>query len=378
VTRWPEATDERLAREAPGRALRTPAAESAPRPFTPGGGAPRSEEELEDVLATPTSETIAAMTRLDGDVLVLGAGGKIGPSLARLTRRALLAGRPARRVTCVSRFSSPGVAEGLESAGIDTIACDLLSADALSQLPDAPNVIYLAGFKFGASARPDLLWALNCYLPAMVADRFAAARIVALSTGNVYPPVPVDGGGAVEETLPDPIGEYAQSCLGRERLLQYVASRHGTKLALVRLNYASDLRYGVLVDLAQHILRAEPVDVSMGFFNTIWQADANNTILQMLELCSNPATVLNVTGPETLAVRESASRLADVMGTAPPVLVGSEGSVALLSNASRCHSLLGAPRVSGQTLLDWTAEWAADGGRILGKPTHFEVIDGRY
>jgi dTDP-4-dehydrorhamnose reductase len=338
---------------------------------------PRGEDELEALLAAPTRETSEAAATLDGDLVVLGAGGKMGPSLAALAKRSIDAAGFPHRVVCVSRFGSPGVPDRLRRLGIETIAADLLHRDELRRLPDAPNVIYLAGMKFGTSGAPHLTWALNCYLPALVAERFRESRIVALSTGNVYPLVPVSGRGADETTEPAPVGEYAQSCLGRERMFEFVASRHGTPVLLVRLNYATDLRYGVLLDIARKVRRGEPVDVSMGAVNTIWQGDANAAVLRGLGLCANPPRVLNVTGPEVVSVREAALRFAELLGT-QATFTGAESDLALLSDASRYHSLLGLPGVSAETLIDWTAEWVRNELPTLDKPTHFETRDGRF
>ena len=338
---------------------------------------PQSDEELEALLSTPTPETVEAASRLDGDLMVLGAGGKMGPSLARLAKLSIEEAGAPHRVICVSRFSASDVPGQLESIGIETITTDLLDRSGLARLPDAPNVIYLAGMKFGASSAPGLTWALNCYLPAVVAERFRTARIVALSTGNVYPFVPTSSGGADEATPPAPVGEYAQSCLGRERMFEYIASKHGTRVLLVRLNYATDLRYGVLLDIAQKVYRGEPVDVSMSRVNTIWQGDANAVFLRALELCDNPPYVLNVTGPEAVSVREVALRFAERFGRSAR-FVGAESDVALLSDASRCHALYGRPRVPVDTLVEWTAEWVRREMPTLDKPTHFETQDGKF
>ena len=338
---------------------------------------PQSEEELDALLSTPIDETVEAASRLDGDLLVLGAGGKMGPSLARLAKLSIEEAGAPWRVICVSRFGVSDVPARLESMGIETITADLLDRSPLARLPDAPNVIYLAGMKFGATDAPGLTWALNCYLPAIVAERFRTARIVALSTGNVYPFVPTSSGGADEATPPAPVGEYAQSCLGRERMFEYVASKHGTRVLLVRLNYATDLRYGVLLDIAQKVYRGEPVDVSMSSVNTIWQGDANAVLLRAFELCDNPPYVLNVTGPEAISVREAALWFAGRLGRTAR-FVGAESEVALLSDASRCHALYGRPRVPLDTLLEWTAAWVRREMPTLDKPTHFETQDGRF
>jgi len=339
---------------------------------------PRNEAELEDILTAPTAETVEAMTRLDGDLLILGAGGKMGPTLARLAERSIeAAGRP-HRVICVSRFRGSGVAESLARFGIETISCDLLDREAVQKLPDAPNLLFMAGMKFGSNEAPALTWAMNCYVPALVAERYRAARIVALSTGNVYPFVSVDSGGATEETPPEPVGEYAQSCLGRERMFEFMASRNGARVLLVRLNYASDLRYGVLLDIAQKVYHRQPVDLTMGYVNTIWQGDANAVLLRAFDLCANPPAFLNLTGPDTLSIRALAERFAVLFDLPPPVFTGTESDTALLSNAGRCHALFGLPSVSTDTMIEWTAHWVRIGGPTLSKPTHFETRDGRF
>jgi nucleoside-diphosphate-sugar epimerase len=338
---------------------------------------PHSEAELEDLLALPTPATIEAVARLDGDLVILGAGGKMGPSLALLAKRSLDAAGVSQRVICVSRFGAGDLVGRLRTHGIETIVADLLDRDQLWQLPEAANVVYLAGFKFGASGAPHFTWAMNCYLPALVADRYRSARIVALSTGNVYPFVSVESGGATEEAATAPIGDYAQSCLGRERMFEYMAESSGTRSVLVRLNYATDLRYGVLLDVAQRVAAGEPVDVTMGWFNTIWQGDANAVVLRAFELASAPPDVLNVTGAELISIREAAGRFAQLFGR-PATFVGAEAPSALLSNAARCHALFGPPAVPADTLIEWTAEWVKKGLPTLGKPTHFEARDGNF
>jgi nucleoside-diphosphate-sugar epimerase len=340
--------------------------------------APRSEAELDELLSAPTPETVEAVSRLEGDLLLLGAGGKMGSSLARLAKRSIEAAGLGNRVICVSRFGSGDVAAKLRDDDIETISADLLDREQLAAVPDAPNVVYLAGFKFGASAAPHRTWALNALLPALVAERFSDARVVALSTGNVYPQVPVAAGGATEHTPPAPIGEYAQSCLARERMFEYMAETHGTRSVLIRLNYATDLRYGVLVDVAGKVFRGEPVDLTMGWINTIWQGDANAVLLRAFELAAAPPDILNVTGPELISVREAALELASLLGRPEPLFTGTEAETALLNDAGRCLQLYGAPRVPAKRLLEWTAAWVADDMPTLGKPTHFETRDGRF
>jgi nucleoside-diphosphate-sugar epimerase len=321
---------------------------------------------------------VEAAARLAGDLMLLGAGGKMGSSLARLAKRSIDAAGLGHRVICVSRFGAGDVAARLREHHIETVSADLLDRRQLAAVPDAPNIVYLAGFKFGASGAPHYTWAMNALLPALVAERFSDARIVALSTGNVYPQVAPSTGGATESTPPEPIGEYAQSCLARERMFEYMAETRGTRSVLVRLNYATDLRYGVLVDIAGKVFRGEPVDVGMGWLNTIWQGDANAVILRAFDLAAAPPEVLNLTGPELISVREAALELARLLDRPPPRFTGSEGETAFLNDASRCVELYDRPSVPAARLLEWTAAWIAADLPTLGKPTHFETRDGRF
>ena len=341
-------------------------------------GAPETEEELEERLSRPDDGTIADLRALEGEFLVLGAGGKMGFSVSHLLRRALdEGGRNGTKVTAVSRFGG-GVPEEFERARVETISADLLDDAALSALPDAPNVLYLAGMKFGSSGDPSGTWALNTLLPGLVARRFRGARIVALSTGNVYGLSSIKKGGAVETDPPAPEGEYAQSCLGRERMFGHAAAEYGTKVALIRLNYANDLRYGVIVDVAQKVLDGTPVDVSMGWVNVIWQGDANRAIVRSFAHAAAPPFVLNVSGPETVSVRWLAGRLAELLDRPVPPIVGAETETAILSNCSKQHGLYGYPSVTLDALIRWTAEWLQRGGRTLGKPTKFQARDGKF
>lgn len=339
---------------------------------------PADEFELVERLTEPSDDTRTAAADLGGDVLILGAGGKMGSSLALLLHRSLAVAGSSHRVICVSRFTDAESAMVLGRAGIRTIGCDLMDRKELERLPDTPNVLYLVGSKFGSASNPAQTWAINTLLPALVAERFRAARIVALSTGNVYPFVAPETGGASEDTPPDPIGEYAQSCLGRERMFAYMSERYGTPVVLVRLNYATDLRYGVLLDLAQRVIAGEPIAVETGYVNTIWQRDANAALIQAFRLCSTPPAVLNLTGPDIIRVRDAAERMAALMGVPKPTFVGTEAPTALLSNASRCWSLFPGPSVSSSTLIAWTSAWVKSGGPTIGKPTKFAVRDGRF
>jgi nucleoside-diphosphate-sugar epimerase len=330
--------------------------------------------ELEDFLSQPTSEVVADLTELPGDILVLGVAGKMGPTLARMAKRAA----PEKRVLGVARFSDRAVRKDLEAAGVETIACDLLDRRAVEALPKLPNIVYMAAMKFGASGNPALTWAMNVHAPAIVAETCPTARIVAFSTGCVYPFVPVNGGGATEETPPGPPpGDYAWSCLGRERMFEHFSARLGTPGRLIRLNYAIDMRYGVLHDIGAKVLAGEPIDVSMGHVNVIWQGDANAVVLRSLARTTAPTSPLNVTGPQTLAVRWLAEELGRRLGCTP-VLTGHEAPTGWLNNASRMVAEFGSPRIGIDRMLDWTADWLGRGMASHGKPTHYEVRDGRY
>lgn len=336
-----------------------------------------SVAQLEDVMSTPTPGLITAMGQLRGDVLILGVAGKMGPTLAMLARRALDAAGNSAKVIGVARFSQGDLRQRLDTAGVQTIASDLLAPGAIASLPDAPNVIYLVGQKFGSTGNESLTWAMNVYLPGLVADRFRCSRMVALSTGNVYPFSPVDSGGPTEDTPVGPIGEYAQSCLGRERMFQYFSDVHHTTGVLVRLNYAIDLRYGVLLDIATKVYAGVPIDLSMGHVNVIWQGDANAAVLASLAHATSPPMILNLTGPQTLRVRELAAEFGRRLGR-EPVLTGRESPNALLSNAGKYVQLMGPPTVELATMLDWIAHWVRIGGSTLNKPTHYDTRDGKF
>jgi nucleoside-diphosphate-sugar epimerase len=335
-----------------------------------------SEVELEDRLSEPTEAIIDALTRIDGDILFLGVAGKMGPSMARMARRASDLAGVTRRVMGVARFTD-GCETQLQSWGVETIRCDLLDEAAVARLPDAPNIVYLAGRKFGSTGDEPLTWAMNCVVPTIVCQRYRLSRIVALSTGNVYGLVPVTGEGSRETDPLAPVGEYAMSCLGRERVFQHFSRAHETPTALIRLNYACDLRYGVLVDLARSVWEGRPVDLRMGHFNTIWQGDANALTLTALAHTQPPAWIVNVTGPEILSVRETCDHLGRVMNR-PVEFTGLEEPTALLSDCSLSLHTLGSLRVTAATLIEWVAVWTMSGGRMLGKPTHFESRDGKF
>jgi len=336
-----------------------------------------SESELEETLAEPSEADLACVRRVAGDVLILGAGGKMGPSLARRIRRAVERTGARIQIVAASRFSSSTLRTQLEADGIPTLACDLLDRASVAALPRMPHVLFLAGRKFGTLDRSDLTWASNTVVPATVAEHFHDSRMVVFSTGNVYPLAAANGTGSTEDDLPAPVGEYAQSCLGRERVVEFVSREHGLRALIFRLNYAVDLRYGTLVDIARRVFNGEAVDLTVGFFNAIWQGDANSYALRSLELCSSPPVVLNVTGPERIAVRDAAEWFGAAFGR-PPRFENTEGPVALLSDSSRCRARLGEPDVPLARLKQWVAHWVATGGASLNKPTRFEVADGRF
>ena len=337
----------------------------------------QTETQLESYLSEPTDEVIAAVAALEGNILILGVGGKMGPTLAKQAKRAIDAAGVSKRVIGVSRFSTPGVQETLHADGIETIVADLLSEDCLQNLPDIQNVILMAGRKFGSTDNESLTWAMNGYMPGRVAEKFRNSRLVVFSTGNVYPLTPVSHGGAIESSPVAPIGEYAQSCLSRERICTYFSLQHGTPMAILRLNYAIDLRYGILLDIAEKVYAEETISLEMGNVNVIWQGDANAIILRTFAHCQSPPLVLNVTGPETVSIRFLASCFGTLFNKSPR-FEGEEAPTALLSNASRCHQLLGYPRVPLGQMIEWVAEWVRIGGITLRKPTHFEVRDGKF
>jgi nucleoside-diphosphate-sugar epimerase len=334
-------------------------------------------EQLEEVLSRPTARDCEAMAALDGDLLILGVGGKMGPSLAVRAKRAMDEAGLRKRVTAVARFSDAGLRERLTQAGIETIRADLLDRDALRELPEAPNAILMAGRKFGSQGGEHWTWAANVLLPALVAERFGHSRFVVFSSGNVYPLRKTAEGGADEQTATEPVGEYAQTVRGRERVFEHYAERWGVRSVLLRLNYAVEMRYGVLADIGRKVYERRPIDVTMGSVNTIWQGDANSVALRAFPLCSCPPALLNLTGPETLSVRALAEQFGRAFGV-EPVIEGVEADSALLSDAGKCVGLLGPPAVTAAEAVEWVAEWIRRGGESLDKPTHFEVRDGRF
>ena len=338
----------------------------------------KTEHELEELLSRPDDDAIEAMRQLDGDLLILGAGGKMGPSLARLARRACDKGGINKRVIAVARFTNSELIAHFAADKIEAIPCDLLNRDALEKLPDIPNVVFMAARKFGTSGNEHLTWAMNTFLPGLVAERFHRSRIVAFSTGNVYPLLPTSDRGAHEATPVGPVGEYAQSALGRERMFEYGSAQWGTKAVLLRLNYAVELRYGVLVDIGLSVFEQRPISLAMPRVNVIWQGEANAWCLRSFALCQSPPLILNITGAEALSVRDIANEFGRKFGINPIFKSEAEGPTALLSDSSKARGFFGDPKMSPSQMIELIANWIRDGGSLLNKPTHFQARDGKF
>lgn len=334
-------------------------------------------ENIYQDLLKPSPALLNDIARLEGDILLLGVGGKMGPAMARLAKAAVEAAGIQKKITGVSRFSEPGLQEELNGLGIETIKADLLKDEELQGLPAAKNVIYLAGQKFGTTGKEAYTWAMNTYLPGRVAEKYRDARIVVFSTGNVYPLSPVLNGGLTEDVSAAPVGEYGQSCLGRERMFQYFSSLYGTPLFIYRLNYANDVSYGVLLEIAKSVCEQREIDLRMGHVNVIWQGDANEIAIRALLHCEAPPKTVNVTGPETVAVRWLAEEFGKRMGKTPR-FVGNEQPDALLSNSAECFKLFGYPRVTLKQMIDLIAGWVTGGGKTINKPTHFQEREGKF
>lgn len=335
------------------------------------------EGQLEELLSRPGKELVELFSRIDGDIMFLGITGKIGPSLALMAKRACEKAGVKKRITGVSRHINEGQQQYFKNAGIEIINGDLLDVSFIGSLPTFKNIFFLAGIKFGSNENLSLTWAINSYTPGLVADHFRSSRIVAFSTGCVYSLVPVNSGGSVETEMPVAIGEYAQSCLGRERMFEYGSMKYDTEVALIRLNYSVEMRYGVLVDIAQKVRNNLPVDLTMGYFNVIWQGDMNDFVLRALGHVTRPADIINITGPEILSVREVALKFGKLFNIKPR-FVNKEAGNALLSNAGKAFKLFGKPKVPINKVISWIAEWLNEDNKLLGKPTHFEVRDGKY
>jgi len=336
-----------------------------------------TEELLNQKLTTPTRRLTDDLAKIKGDIMILGAGGKMGPTLALLAKKAAEAAGSAKRVIAVSRFTDPLAVKLMKENRIETIAADLLEPGILNSLPDAENLIFMAGRKFGTGGQEAQTWAMNAWLPALVAERFQKSKIVVFSSGNIYPMLPVFSGGACEHTAPEPVGEYAMSCLARERMFEYGSVTYGTPVFLYRLNYAIDLRYGVLFDIAAQLIEGKPINLSTPCFNCIWQGYANEMALRALLHTGSPAVKMNITGPETVSVRYTAEKLGKLLSKTP-VFEGEEAQNAYLNNSSLAAETFGYPGISINTLIRWQAEWILDGGRSLGKPTHFEERKGKF
>lgn len=337
----------------------------------------RTLADLEDFMTEPSQALIDDIKEIDGDILILGVGGKMGPTMAKMTKRAIDVAGLKKKVIGVSRFSDSKLRKDLEAFGIETLAVDLLDDQALKKLPDVKNIIYMVGNKFGTVGNEHFTWIMNAYLPGRIAERFKDSRIVAFSSGNVYPLTNVLSNNCSEETIVSPIGEYAQSCLGRERVLTNFSLKNETPMLIFRLNYAIDMRYGVLLEIAQHVYNKDPIDLTMGVVNVIWQGDANEYAIRSLLHCDSPPKILNVTGPETISVRWLAKKFGERLNK-KPLFLNEERSTALLNNASKAHQLFGYPNVSLLKMIDMTAEWILNDGEVSDKPTHFQEREGAF
>jgi nucleoside-diphosphate-sugar epimerase len=333
--------------------------------------------QLDELLSRPTPAAVAALARTPGDMILLGVGGKMGPTLARMAKRASVQAGLQRRIIGVSRFSDVSIRRALEEQGINTIQGDLLDASFVESLPLVENLIFMAGMKFGSSHDTARTWAMNTYSPALACRRYRDSRLLVFSTGNVYGFVSTGSGGSVETDPPAPIGEYAMSALGRERIVEYFSRTYGTAAAVVRLNYACELRYGVLLDLAQQVAHRAPIDLTMGYVNVIWQGDACAMALSALADAQSPPLVINVAGRERLRVRDICERFGVLLGI-QPTFIGEEGHQALLSNATQSFERYGEPSVDVERMMRWIASWMTGHGPTLGKPTHFQVRDGKF
>jgi len=337
----------------------------------------KNENELENLLTEPSPKLVDFMKELDGDIMILGAGGKMGPYIAGMAIKAIERAGVSKKVYAVSRFTNKSIMDKLISWGIETIAADLMDEAQLMSLPEVKNIIYAVGYKFGMKGKEPYVWALNTYLPGRVSEKFKNSRIVAISSGNVYPLVSIRTGGATEETEPEPVGEYAMTRLGGERIFQYFSIKYKIPMTIIRLNYAGELRYGVLVDIALAVYNRKPIDLRMGYVNTIWLGDACDIILRSFKLCSTPPYIINLTGPEIISVRWAAQEFGKLFGV-EPIFVNEEEETALLNNASKAMQIFGYPRVTVKQMIDWIAYWIKSGNRLYNKPTYYWVRNGRF
>lgn len=334
-------------------------------------------KKLEEKYAVPSRELLEDVKQIEGDIMLLGIAGKMGVSMGKLLVDALRAVGKDNKVYGVSRFSDPKAKTQVEESGVIAIACDLLNDAELFNLPEVPNVIYLAGHKFGTVGNEDFTWAMNTYLPGRVSEKFKHSKIVAFSSGNILPFVKLNQGGVDESGTPEPIGEYAQSCLGRERIFQYFSKKNQTPVLIYRLNYAVDFRYGVIMEIGKSVLQGNPIDLRTENVNVIWQGDANEIAIRSLLHCESPAKILNVTGPETLSTKWVAEEFAKLLGKTATYAYEAEGT-ALLNNASECHRIFGYPKVTIREIIELTAQWLQEGGEEFGKPTHFQERGGQF
>lgn len=337
----------------------------------------RTTADLDEFMCRPSNALIDDIRKINGDIMVLGAGGKMGPTLCKLAVNAIKQAGLSKKIYAVSRFTNSIHSENLESYGVIVIKADLLDENSLSSLPDVPNIIYMAGRKFGTSDDQSLTWVMNVYLPGRIAEKFKNSRIVVFSTGNVYPFTDIDSGGSTENSPVGPVGIYAQSCLGRENIFRYFSNKYNTPMLMFRLNYAIDLRYGILLEIAKTVKSGKPLDITTGYFNVVWQGYANEIAIRSLPHCESPIRILNVTGFETVSAKETAYKFASYFNTTA-VFTGSEQSTALLSNASKCMKLFGKPSVSLDEMISMIADWIKNEGETISKPTHFQERDGKF
>lgn len=333
----------------------------------------KDTNQLDEFLSTPSPATVDFVAKCQGDFMVLGAGGKIGPTMALMIKKAIASAGISKQVIAVDALPMPL----LEKHGIKTICCNLLDLDSVKSLPKVANLIFMAGRKFGSTGSEWMTWAINVMVPHNVARVFTASRIAVFSTGCVYPVANLSSCGSTETDTADPVGEYAQSCLGRERIFDYFAAEKGERVIQIRLNYSIELRYGVLVDIAAKVFKSEPVDLTTGYFNCIWQGDVCSQVIRSLDYASSPSCILNVTGPEIISVRWAAREFGRLFGK-EPVFIGSENQRGYLANASKANALFGNPEITVGMMIQWIANWIKTGGENIGKPTHFEMQDGRY